>query len=171
MEIVIELKYDKSDKTHRLDAVGVSGRDVFHTKGRQVTEIRFFRRKADGESAVEQLSAILTPAAERDYNIPVRQPWMIDIRKISNPGGGEAAFLLGEKAQAPCILYIDANAIGLSGPGYTIVREKYSGTVYSWRLARSIATSCWASCELSACATSTARGRHCVLGTQRPRLL
>lgn len=131
MEIVIEIKYDKSDKAHRLDAVGVSGRDVFHIERGQVTEIRFFRRKADGESAIEQLSAVLTPAVERGYSIPVSQPWMIDIHRTSNPGNGEAAFLLGEKDQGPCILYLDANAIGLSGPGYEIARAKYSGTVYS----------------------------------------
>lgn len=48
MKIFIEIAYDKSDYTHKLEAIGINGKDERRLVGVQVTEIRFFRHRVKG---------------------------------------------------------------------------------------------------------------------------
>lgn len=130
MKIFIEIAYDKSDYTHKLEAIGISGKDERRLVGVQVTEIRFFRHRVKGESAIDMLPVTLVPPPERGYCFQVEQLAMLDICQRSNPGAGVVAFLLGRDC-GPCVLYLDADVIGLSGPTYEIVRGTLSGTVYA----------------------------------------
>lgn len=134
MKIIIEIIYNKETMAHSLDAIGIDGKTEHRIRAKMVSQIRFYQFKVKGESAIEMLPTKLIPSANRGYCFHVEQPAMVTTRRYGLPSADEVAFLDAGKDENPRVLYLDAEAIGLSGPEYKIVRGTLSSEVYSaWR--------------------------------------